>query len=248
MIAILALLVAPLVVIVPISLSSGSVLSLHLPGLSLRWFADFAANPRWVLATRNSFLLGLSAAGLSTLFGGLAAWGLWRGGAPGWVLALLHLPLFVPTVIAGLAMFFGAASVGLAGSFAGLLLGHTVLTLPYATLALLAALRRFDAGLLRAAASLGADRRTTLLRVVLPQLGQAAGGAALLAFAFSFDELIVALFLAGPSQYTLPRQMLAGISDVLTPTICAAAVVVSVVSIAAMAAATGLQRRYREEP
>jgi putative spermidine/putrescine transport system permease protein len=109
----------------------------------------------------------------------------------------------------------------------------------------MAALRRFDAGLLRAAASLGADWVVVLRRVVVPSLGPAVGAAMLFAFAISFDELIVALFLAGPSQYTLPRQMLAGISDILTPTICAAAVVVSLVSVVAMASASSLLRRAR---
>jgi putative spermidine/putrescine transport system permease protein len=244
--AVLLLLAVPTLVILPMSFTDSTVLSLHINGVSLRWYADFLANPRWSQAARTSFEVGGATAVLATGLGGMAAWGIWRAGTPGWLALLMNLPLLVPSVISGLAMFFGAAAVGIAGSFAGLVLGHTVLALPFVVLTLLSALERFDIGLLRAAESLGAGALLALRRVALPLLGPAVGAAALFAFAISFDELVVALFLAGPSQYTLPRQMLAGISDVLTPTICAAAVVVSVVSVLAMAAASALLGRGRQ--
>ncbi len=240
---VLVLLAAPLLAVLPISVTSGTVLSLHLPGVSLRWYGEFFESSRWMLAACNSFIIGCSTSVLATALGFMAAWGMWRAAPSRLLSGVLNLPLVVPSVITGLAMYFAAAAAGLTGGYTGIVLAHTVLAIPYVVLTLLAALRRFDAGLLRAAASLGADWRVSLRRVVVPSLGPAVAAAMLFAFAISFDELIVALFLAGPGQYTLPRQMLAGISDILTPTICAAAVVVSLVSVLAMGLASALLRK-----
>lgn len=230
----LLFLVAPLLVVVPISVTSGTVLSLPLPGVSWRWYEDFFGSERWLLATRNSFVVASATAVLATVAGGLAAVGLWLGRPRPWVMAVLSLPLLVPSVIAGLAMYFAAAAVGLTGSFAGLILAHTVLALPYVVVTVFAALQGFDRTLLRAAASLGAPWGMVLRRVALPLVGPAVAAGGLFAFATSFDELIVALFLAGPGQYTLPRQMLAGLREFLSPTIAAAAVMLSLISVVLM--------------
>jgi putative spermidine/putrescine transport system permease protein len=230
-VVVLLFLVAPLVAVVPISFTSGTVLSLPLPGLSLRWYEDFFDSERWLAATRNSILVGGATAVLATILGGLAAFGIWLGRPRGWVIAMLSAPLVVPSVIAGLAMYFAAAIVGLNGTFAGLVLAHTVLALPYVVVTVLASLQGFDRTLLRAAASLGAAPILVLRRVAMPLVGPALAAGALFAFATSFDELVVALFIAGPGQYTLPRQMLAGLREYLSPTIAAAAVILSAVSV-----------------
>jgi putative spermidine/putrescine transport system permease protein len=95
----------------------------------------------------------------------------------------------------------------------------------------LASLQGFDRTQLRAATSLGAPFPVVLRRVVLPQIAPAVAAGGLFAFATSFDELIVALFVAGPEQFTLPRQMLAGLREFLSPTITAAAVLLTLVSL-----------------
>ncbi len=228
---VLIFLVAPLVVVVPISFTSGTLLSLPLPGVSLRWYSEFFGSERWMLATRNSIIVGGATAVLATALGALAGIGLWLSQPRPWVMALLSAPLVVPSVIAGLAMYFAAAVVGLNGTFAGLVLAHTVLALPYVIVTVLAALQGFDRSLLRAAASLGASPGLALWRIAVPLVAPAIAAGALFAFATSFDELVVALFIAGPGQYTLPRQMLAGMREFLSPAICAAAVILSAVSV-----------------
>jgi putative spermidine/putrescine transport system permease protein len=140
-------------------------------------------------------------------------------------------------------MYFAASFVGIGGTFAGLVLAHTVLALPYVVVTVLAALQGFDRTLLRAASSLGAPPSVVLRRVAMPLVGPAMAAGALFAFATSFDELVVALFLAGPGQYTLPRQMLAGLREFLSPTITAAAVVLSLVSVLLMGLAQASGRR-----
>ncbi|MCC6718071.1 MAG: ABC transporter permease [Acetobacteraceae bacterium] len=235
---VLLFLVAPLLVVVPLSFSSGEVLTLPVPGFSLRWYADFFTAGRWLSSTRNSLVVGLHAAAFATLLGTLAAFGLFLA-RPGTrsrtVLALLSLPLVVPSVIAGVAMYFAFAMVGLTSTLAGLILAHTVLALPYVVVTVLAGLQGFDRTQLRAATSLGAPFHLVLRRVVLPQISPAVAAGALFAFATSFDELIVALFIAGPEQFTLPRQMLAGLREFLSPTICAAAVLLTLMSLLLLA-------------
>lgn len=234
---VLLFLVTPMLVVVPLSFSSGEVLTLPMPGLSLRWYEDFFTSGRWLTATRNSVVVGLHTAVLASLLGTLAAFGLflWGGRVPRLPLAALSLPLVVPSVIAGVAMYFAFALVGLTSTLSGLILAHTVLALPYVVVTVLASLQGFDRSLLRAATSLGAPFHVVLGRVVLPLIAPAVAAGALFAFATSFDELIVALFIAGPEQFTLPRQMLAGLREFLSPTICAAAVVLTLVSVALLA-------------
>ena len=234
----LLFLVLPILVIVPLSFSSGTLLSLPIPGVSWRWYQDFFASERWMLATRNSFVVGAATAALATALGTSAAIGLYLGRfrAQAALLAVLSAPIVTPSVIIGVAMYFAFARVGLNSTLPGLVLAHTVLALPYVVISVLAALSTIDRVLLRAAASLGAAPLTVFARVLLPLAGPGIATGALFAFAISFDELVLALFIAGPEQYTLPRQMLAGIREFLSPTICAAAVVLSAVSLALLAA------------
>ena len=233
---VLLFLLAPMLVVIPLSFTSGEVLTLPLPGVSLRWYEDFFTGGRWLSSTRNSLVVGLHAAAFATLLGTLAAFGLFLSRARHRLaLAALSLPLVVPAVIAGLAMYFAFAVVGLTSTLAGLILAHTVLALPYVVVTVLAALQGFDRTQLRAATSLGAPFHIVLRRVVLPQISAAVAAGALFAFATSFDELIVALFIAGPEQFTLPRQMLAGLREFLSPTITAAAVLLTLVSLLLLA-------------
>ncbi len=229
----LLVLIAPVLVVLPLSFSSGTLLSLPVPGWSWRWYADFFTNGRWLLATRNSVEVASATAVLATVLGTGSALGLRLGSFRGKsaVLALLMAPIVVPVIITAVALYFAFARVGLNSTLSGLILAHTMLALPYVVLTVLAALREFDPVLLRASASLGAPAWFTFRHVVLPLIMPGVAAGALFAFAISFDELIVALFVAGPEQYTLPRQMLSGLHELLSPTICAAAVLVTAVSL-----------------
>ncbi|PZU91302.1 MAG: polyamine ABC transporter permease [Chelatococcus sp.] len=223
---ILLFLVAPILVVFPLSLSSGELLVLPTPGYSLRWYEDFFTSGRWLDATRNSFVVGFATMVLATLLGTLAAFGLFLGRFRGKavLLAVLSLPMVTPVIVTAIAMYFALSLVGLGSTLTGLVLAHTVLSVPFVLLTVLASLQTFDANLLRAAASLGANPATSFRRVVLPLIAPGVATGALFAFATSFDELVVALFIASPGQFTLPRQMYAGLREFLSPTIAAAAV------------------------
>lgn len=241
---VLLALVAPILAVLPLSFSSGILLSLPVPGYSLRWYQVLAQDPRWWQAAQNSLAVGAGTVLLAAPLGTAAALGLYLGRFrfQGALLALLTLPLLAPAVVTGLALYLAFATVGLAQSLAGLILAHAVLALPYVVVAVLAALQGFDPVQWRAAASLGAGPLLAFRRVLLPAIAPGVGSGAVLAFATSFDELVVTLFLAGPDQLTLPRQIYSGLREMLTPAIAAAAVVLAGCSVLLLLLQAALRR------
>jgi len=242
---ILVFLVAPILIIVPLSFSSGSFFYYPLPGFSLRWYQDFFSSSFWLPSVWNSLLVGTSATILATILGTLAAIGMWRARFPGQglVLALLISPMVVPAVIVAVGVYFAFAPVGLTDGYTGLILAHTTLAAPFVVVTVLATLSGFDRTLLRAAASLGARPLTTMRRVMLPLILPGVLSGAVFAFAVSFDEVVVALLITGPGQRTLPRQMFAGINDNISLTITAAATMLIAISLLFMVFVGWLQRR-----
>jgi putative spermidine/putrescine transport system permease protein len=242
---VLLFLVAPILIIVPLSFSSGSFFHYPLPGFSMRWYHDFFTSSFWLPSVWNSLIVGSAATVLATVLGTLAALGIWRSRFPGQalVLALLISPMVVPSIIVAVGVYFAFAPLGLTDGYAGLILAHTTLAVPFVVVTVLATLSGFDRTLLRAAASLGATPVTTFRRVTLPLILPGVLSGAVFAFAASFDEVVVALLLAGPGQRTLPRQMFAGINDNISLTITAAATMLIAVSLVLMVAVGQLRRR-----
>src|SRR5262249_2599223 len=242
---VLLFLVAPILIIVPLSFSSGSFFYYPLPGFSLRWYHDFFTSSFWLPSVRNSLIVGISATLLATALGTLAALGIWRARFPGraLLLALLISPMVVPVIIVAVGVYFAFAPLGLNDGYAGLILAHTTLAAPFVVVTVLATLSGFDRTLLRAAGSLGAAPFTTFRRVTLPLILPGVLSGAVFAFAASFDEVVVALLIAGPGQRTLPRQMFAGINDNISLTIAAAATMLIAISLVLMALVGWLQRR-----
>jgi putative spermidine/putrescine transport system permease protein len=236
-IVVLVFLIAPIVVVFPLSFSSGELLTLPTPGYSWRWYEDFFTSGKWLVATKNSFIVGVATAVLATLLGTLGALGIFLGNFRGKavLVAALSLPMVVPVVVTAIAVYFAFSLVGLNNTLAGLILAHTVLSVPYVLITVLATLQTFDRNLLKAAATLGAPPHVAFRRVVLPLIAPGVATGALFAFATSFDELVVAIFVASPGQFTLPRQMYAGLREFLSPTIAAAAVLLIVCSLVLLA-------------
>ena len=244
---VLMFLIAPIVVVFPLSFSSGELLTLPTPGFSWRWYDDFFTSSKWLLATRNSFVVGIATTILATLIGTLGALGIFLGRFRGKTLlvAMLSTPMVVPVVVTAVAIYFGFSFVGLNNTLTGLIVAHTVLSVPYVLITVLATLQTFDRNLLKAAATCGAPPRIAFQRVVLPLIAPGVATGALFAFATSFDELVVAIFVAGPEQFTLPRQMYAGLREFLSPTITAAAVLLILCSVLLLAANELIRSRAR---
>lgn len=238
-------LVAPIAAVVPLSFSSGSFLHYPLPGLSLRWYAEFFASQFWLPALWNSVFVGAVSTALAMVLGTVAAIGLWRTKFLGHrvALAIIAAPMIVPEIIMAVGMYFAFAPLGLTNSFSGIILAHTALAAPFVVITVLATLSGFDRTLIRAAANLGANPVVAFYRVMLPLIlpGVVSGG--VFAFAVSFDEVIAVLILGGPAQRTLPRQMFSGINDNISLTITAAATLLIVISVALMVCVELLRRR-----
>jgi putative spermidine/putrescine transport system permease protein len=222
---VLLFLILPVLVIVPLSFNSGSFLVYPMQGFSLHWYQDFFSSAEWMRSLRNSLIVAPAATVLAMGFGTLAAIGLVRGDFPGkaLVMALVISPMVVPVVIIGVASYLFFAPLGLGNSYLSLILVHAVLGVPFVIITVSATLQGFNFNLVRAAANLGASPLVAFRRVTLPLIAPGVISGALFAFATSFDEVVVTLFLAGPEQATLPRQMFSGIRENLSPTIAAAA-------------------------
>jgi putative spermidine/putrescine transport system permease protein len=252
-IAVLFFLVAPLIVIIPLSFNAepyfsftSKMLTLNPEGFSLRWYQDIVENPQWLQAIGNSLIIAICATALSTVLGTLAALGLARSNMPfrDLIMAILISPLVVPIIIAAAGMYFFYSSIGLAQTHLGIILAHTTLGTPFVVITMTATLSGFDRNLIKAASSLGADPLTTFMRVTLPLVAPGMISGALFAFAASFDEVVTVLFLGGPDQRTIPRQMWSGIREQISPTILAVAVLLIIVSSLLLLTVERLRRRH----
>jgi len=250
--AVLAFLIAPLLVIVPLSFNATpfftftpEMLAFKAEGWSWRWYAEILSSAQWRAAAVNSLGLALASTLLATVLGTLAALGLQRADLPGRaaLMALLLSPLIVPIVIAAAGMYFFYSALGLANSWAGLVIAHTVLGVPFVVITVSATLAGFDRTLERAASSLGAPPHVAFFRVTLPIILPGVISGALFAFVTSFDEVVTVLFLGGPEQLTVPRQMWAGVREQLSPAILAVATLLTLVAIALLATVEALRRR-----
>jgi putative spermidine/putrescine transport system permease protein len=243
--AVLLFLISPILAIMPLSFNSVPFFTYPMPGFSLRWYEDFFLTDRWQGALRNSIFVACSTTVLATFLGTLAALGLSRSNFPfrTAMMSLLISPIVVPVVITAVGMYFFYADVGLLNTYSGLILAHTTLAAPFVVITVTATLIGFDHSLSRAAAGLGAPPITVFFKVILPLILPGMISGALFAFGTSFDEVVVVLFVASPEQRTLPKVMFAGIREMISPTITAAATVLILVSIAMLTTVELLRRR-----
>ncbi len=244
---VLAFLVLPIVVIVPLSFSDSTFLAYPIKGWSLRWYEEMWNAPEWARATRNSFIVAPAATLVATVLGTLAAMGLARNKFLGkdLIASLLISPMVVPIVVVGVSTYIYFAKLGLNDSYLGLVLVHAALGAPFVVTTVLATLQNFNHNLVKASLSLGASPLETFFRVTLPVIAPGVISGALFAFATSFDEVVVTLFLAGPEQVTLPRQMFTGIRENISPTIAAVATLLILFTTALMMTLEWLRGRRK---
>jgi len=203
-----ALIVVPILIVVVAAFSPNDYFQFPPPRFSIRWFVEFFG----LVNMRNAFLLSvelaLASATIATILGTLAALFLARrrGAVNALLQSLFLAPLVFPTIILGVALLLLYKTIGMP-VFAGLLLAHCVVGMPYGFRTVLASAQALDPALEEAGQSLGAGPLRTLLLVTLPLIWPGVLAGWLFAFIVSFGELNTALFLTGPGITTLPIEI-----------------------------------------
>jgi putative spermidine/putrescine transport system permease protein len=215
----------PLAAILPLAFTDSIFLTYPISGPSARWFDVLATSEAWRRSIANALVIGAGATVLATIVGTLAALGLRRDLLPfsGLLRSVFLLPMVVPAVVLGVGMQILYGRMGLASTYLGVIVAHAVLCVPFVVVNVASSLATIDPALERAAASLGARPAAVFLHVTLPLVRPGILTGAVFAFATSLDEVVITLFVAGPNQTTLARQMFSSLRENISPAIAAAA-------------------------
>jgi putative spermidine/putrescine transport system permease protein len=240
----LLLISLPAFLMIPLSFAEGG-LSWPPRSFTLHWYREVLASPLWSQAAMRSLLVGLGSGLLAMVTGVPVAFLLVRSAmrGKGVMLAFVLSPIVIPRIIIAVGLFYFFARVGLVGSALGLILGHTVVAVPYVVMTMMAVLRSYDVRLDLAAQSLGAKPLATLRYVTFPILGAGMLSSFLFAFATSFDELTIALFASGGLNATLPKQFWDEVTLQVSPVIAAVSTCLFLLITVVIFVAEHLRRR-----
>lgn len=228
--AVVFFLLAPIVAILPLAFNSSIFLNYPIETFSSRWFEELVINETWRRSMINSLIVGSGATLLSTVLGTLAVLGLRSAHLPfaGVIRTVFLMPMVIPAVVLGVGMQILYARMGLASSYLGVIIAHAVLCIPFVVVSVSGSLNGMDPWIERAAGSLGASPVRVFRFITLPNIMPGVVTGAVFAFATSLDEVVLTLFVAGPNQRTLARQMFASIRENISPAVAAAAFVMIV--------------------
>lgn len=226
----------PLVVVFPVSFTPNRYLSMPDGHWSLRHYATLIEDPSWMRSIRDSLVIGISSTVISVLLGTMTAIGCWRLSTrlSEVVRMLMLAPMIVPSIVHALGFYQVWAQFDLIDTYTGVIVAHAMKGTPYVVISVSAALANVDLKLEQAARSLGANVLQTLWMVIIPAARPGVMAGAVFAFALSWDELVVNLFITSRNVYTLPRKIWDGIQDNINPAIAAVAAVMIVLTLAAM--------------
>ena len=245
----IAFILAPIVIVVAVAFTPEGYLSLPTNGLSLRWFRAIADYPEFVRAFRDSLWLAALSSSIAVLFAVPAALAVARYRFAGReaVLAFFMSPLMIPHVVLGIAFLRFFTTIGLGGTFIGLVLSHIVIVMPFALRLVLAASVGMDRAMEHAAIALGASPFTMFRRVTLPLILPGVVSGWVLAFITSFDDVTMTVFIASPSTITLPVRMFLYIQDNIDPlvtSVSAAMIFLTAIVMVALDRLYGLDRLF----
>ncbi|MEO8118284.1 MAG: ABC transporter permease [Rhodoferax sp.] len=242
---ILVFLLLPILAVMPLSFNSEPYFTYPMPGFSTRWYQAFLERPEWRLALKNTLIVGIASTLLATGLGVLASLGLMHPRLKGGTLVrgLLLSPMIVPTIITAVGVYFAFSPWGLVNNLWGLIAAHAALGVPFVVVTVSATLAGFNENLTRAGRSLGASPFRVFMSIKLPLIAPGVISGALFAFATSFDEVVVALFLSSSDQRTVPREMWSGVREQLSPTILAVATTLVLISALLLVTLEWLRRR-----
>ena len=230
---VLAFLVLPILVVIPVSFTDTAFIGLPRDGLSLQHYETFFSSPKWLQACLTSLWVGVLVAGISTLLGTLFCIGVWFLSDRAATIArwVMIVPILVPPVVQSLGFYKFWVVLGLIDTHAGVILAHTLLALPYVTISVFAALTNLDRRIPQAARNLGASLPMTIVTVIMPSIRPGMIAGALFAFTVSFDEIVGVLFLTVRRVETLPKVIWDGIQESIDPVIAAVATILVAITL-----------------
>ena len=236
---VLFLLIVPSLVVIPMSFSASQYLEFPPKEWSLRWYENYFFSLKvengfndWMSATWTSFKVAILTIVVATPIGTMAAYGLVNGSSR---LSKILFPIFispmmVPIILVAIGLFYFFVQFKLVGSVLGLVLGHSLVAMPLVLIIVFSALKNYDMNQEKVARSLGATRFRAFREITLPQIKFSIVSASLIAFLTSFDEIIIALFVAGGDNSTITRSMFLALRDQIDPTIAAISTILIIVS------------------
>ncbi|MGX5849117.1 ABC transporter permease [Mesorhizobium sp. PL10] len=242
-----AFLLLPVVFIVLLSFGSSRWLAFPPPGWTLKWYQELFADPSWLEAALTSARIATMTAILAVVIGLLASFALVRGQFRGREIlrGLLLTPMVLPVVVFAIAIYAFFLRLGLGGTTIGFVIAHTVLALPFAIIPIATALEGFDKSIEDAAIVCGASPLVAKLRITLPSIRIGIFSAAIFAFLASWDEVVVAIFMASPTLQTLPVKIWGSLRSDLSPVIAAASSLLVGLTLALMVVAALLRRKFQ---
>lgn len=220
---VLLFLVLPILIVIPMSFTSGTMLSFPPQGFSFRWYEEFFESTKWVRAALTSVKIALTTMVCSLTLGTLSALGVYKKVMvkTKWPKLMMQIPMMIPAVIVAVSMYkvFGVA--GIVGKFWTVVVAHTCLAIPMVVTLMSAGLAGLDVSQYDAARVLGATNFQAVMRVVLPLVKPSLLSSCLFGFITSFDESVLVLFITTNSTMTLPRLMFADLKYGISPSLAA---------------------------
>ncbi|MCS3765924.1 MULTISPECIES: ABC transporter permease [Bradyrhizobium] len=243
-------LLLPSLIIIPMALTKGQMIQFPPEWISIHAFADYFEDEQWITSTLVSLKVALLAMMVACLSGSCAAIALqgrrFRGNAV--VVSIILAPIAMPLVVLGLADYLFFVPLQFLAAWVKIGFAHSLLVTPYVFVTVQAVLAGLDPALARSASSLGARPLSMLRHVYWPAIRSGVLAGALFAFAVSFDEVVIALFLQSPEATTLPVRMFTSIQYDLTPRIAAIATLLVALAAIALLARGCVARRSRTTP
>ncbi|MCK1396990.1 ABC transporter permease [Bradyrhizobium sp. 4] len=223
----------PSLIIVPISFGNRVELVFPPTYYSLDLYRAYFGSTAWLTVTYRSATYALLASALAMAVGVPGAYALARANFPGKRLLVLLIlsPMLVPIVVISLGLYMYYLRISLTGTVTGLVLAHAMYVTPFVILTISAGIENLDERLEKVAIIMGATQWRVFRQVVLPQLVPSLISAGLFAFLMSFDEVVIAWFVTGPSTLTLPVKMYSSIKWEIEPVLAAIATILTVLAI-----------------
>ena len=231
-----AFLLLPIVFIAALSFGSSQWLIFPPPSWTTRWYGELFSDPRWLDSALNSLKIALMVTVLSVAIGLAASFALVRGSFRGReaLKAMFLTPMILPVVVLAVALYAFFLRLGINGTLTGFVIAHLLVALPFSILALTSALEGFDKSIEDAAVLCGAHPLEAKFRVTVPAIAAGIFSAAIFSFLASWDEVVLAIFMASPTLQTLPVRIWSTLRQDLTPVVASASTVLIGITIVLM--------------